>query len=356
MASVRSPGVGAGAELPQAVRGDDDLQPRRRRRRHRLPVAGLGDHPQPAADRPRRRRPAPAVAAVHAAGRRHHRPQRPAPADGRRQRGPVRAHRRRRRSPCSSARDVAAGARRRRPGRRHRVVPVRGRCSSRRCCSGRARCSTTTAPRRSCRRSSTTERPRAGQRADVLGRDRRQPVRSARRSPACCCHRVRPAVRLRRRDVRRRRPGSCSPSPPRRRPVGGRRRRRAPAVQGRSWPRASAGCGTTTCCARSPSRSACSTCSATSAAPSFVLCGQEVLGTSTLEFALLSTAAAIGGVAGGWLASAVTKRIGSGPSLGLTLWLARGVTVARSAWCRSRVAVVALLLVRLRCSSPSCGT
>lgn len=52
-----------------------------------------------------------------------------------------------------------------------------------------------------------------------------------------------------------------------------------------------------------------------------VLWGQEVLGTSTLEFGLLSTAGAIGGVAGGWLASSITKRIGSGAAIGLTLWL-----------------------------------
>jgi MFS family permease len=51
-----------------------------------------------------------------------------------------------------------------------------------------------------------------------------------------------------------------------------------------------------------------------------VLWGQEVLDTSTAEFAVLSTAGAFGGVLGGWVASTVTRRIGSGPSLGLTLW------------------------------------
>ena len=116
--------VRARPELSQALRRHDDLQPRRRRGRHRLPVAGVGDHPQPAADRPRRRRPAPAVAAVHAARRRHHRPQRPAPVDGRRQRGPRRADRgrrgRRARPPGRHRR-----ARRDRAGRRDRVVPVR---------------------------------------------------------------------------------------------------------------------------------------------------------------------------------------------------------------------------------------
>ncbi len=47
-----------------------------------------------------------------------------------------------------------------------------------------------------------------------------------------------------------------------------------------------------------------------------VLWGQEVLGTSTTEFAILMTAAAFGGVLGGWVASPVARRIGSGPSLG----------------------------------------
>jgi MFS family permease len=51
-----------------------------------------------------------------------------------------------------------------------------------------------------------------------------------------------------------------------------------------------------------------------------VLYGQEVLGTSVLEFAIYSTAAAVGGVVGGWTASAVSKRIGSGASLGTCLW------------------------------------
>ena len=51
-----------------------------------------------------------------------------------------------------------------------------------------------------------------------------------------------------------------------------------------------------------------------------MLYGQEVLGTSVLEFAIYSTAAAVGGVVGGWTASAVSKRIGSGASLGTCLW------------------------------------
>ncbi len=50
-----------------------------------------------------------------------------------------------------------------------------------------------------------------------------------------------------------------------------------------------------------------------------VLFAQEILQTSTLEFALLSTAGAAGGVVGGWSASAVAKRLGSGRSLWVTL-------------------------------------
>ena len=66
-----------------------------------------------------------------------------------------------------------------------------------------------------------------------------------------------------------------------------------------------------------------------------VLYGQEVLGTSVLEFAVYSTFAAIGGVIGGWTASAVSKRIGSGGSLGLCLWggaFSSIVTGLVSAW------------------------
>lgn len=50
-----------------------------------------------------------------------------------------------------------------------------------------------------------------------------------------------------------------------------------------------------------------------------VLYAQEVLGTSPTEFAILSTGGAVGGVIGGWTASKVADRIGSGPSLGVTL-------------------------------------
>jgi len=58
---------------------------------------------------------------------------------------------------------------------------------------------------------------------------------------------------------------------------------------------------------------------ATASTATLVLYGQEVLGTSATEFALLGTGGAIGGVVGGWTASSIAKRIGAGPSLGLTL-------------------------------------
>ena len=58
-----------------------------------------------------------------------------------------------------------------------------------------------------------------------------------------------------------------------------------------------------------------------------VLFAQEVLETSTTEFALLSTGGAVGGIIGGWTASWVSKKIGTGPSLWLTL-LGGGATTA----------------------------
>lgn len=56
-----------------------------------------------------------------------------------------------------------------------------------------------------------------------------------------------------------------------------------------------------------------------------VLFAQEILGTSTIEFAILSTAGAAGGVAGGWSASWIAKRLGAGPSMFLTL-IGGGIT------------------------------
>jgi MFS family permease len=57
----------------------------------------------------------------------------------------------------------------------------------------------------------------------------------------------------------------------------------------------------------------------------FVLYGQEVLGTSPTEFAILGTGGAVGGIVGGWTASGVAARLGVGRSLALTL-LGGGLT------------------------------
>ncbi len=87
---------GTRRQLLQAVRRQRDLEPRRRHRRHRLPLAGLCDHPQPAPDRAGRGRATAAVAAVLAPGGRDHRSPRPPPPDGRRERVASRHHPRRR--------------------------------------------------------------------------------------------------------------------------------------------------------------------------------------------------------------------------------------------------------------------
>ena len=51
-----------------------------------------------------------------------------------------------------------------------------------------------------------------------------------------------------------------------------------------------------------------------------VLYGQEVLNTSAFAFGLMTTVSAVGGVLGGWLGSRISRRIGSGLSVQLTLW------------------------------------
>ncbi len=56
-----------------------------------------------------------------------------------------------------------------------------------------------------------------------------------------------------------------------------------------------------------------------------ILYGQEVLHTGPTAFALLTTGGAIGGVIGGWTAASVSRRLGTGPSLWLTL-ITSGVT------------------------------
>ncbi|MET0909555.1 MAG: MFS transporter, partial [Ilumatobacteraceae bacterium] len=75
-----------------------------------------------------------------------------------------------------------------------------------------------------------------------------------------------------------------------------------------------------------------------------VLYGQEVLGTSVVEFAIYSTAAAVGGVVGGWAAAPVIKRIGSGGSLALTLWGGGILTIGTGLVSSWAVAAVLLFL------------
>ena len=85
----------------------------------------------------------------------------------------------------------------------------------------------------------------------------------------------------------------------------------------------------------------------------FVIYAQEVLGTSTTAFAILAAAPAIGGVVGGWVASAVTKRLGTGRSLLLVVW-AGGLATLAVAFVSSWPVVAGLLA--WRCSSPWSGT
>jgi MFS family permease len=57
----------------------------------------------------------------------------------------------------------------------------------------------------------------------------------------------------------------------------------------------------------------------TMVAATFILYTQEVLHTSVFVFAVLGTAGAVGGIAGGLIAPKVSEKIGSGPSLWLSL-------------------------------------
>ncbi|MGI9644909.1 MAG: MFS transporter [Ilumatobacteraceae bacterium] len=59
-----------------------------------------------------------------------------------------------------------------------------------------------------------------------------------------------------------------------------------------------------------------------------VLFAQEELNTSATEYALLMTGGAVGGVVGGWTASSISKRIGSGTSLWVTMLGGGAVTFA----------------------------
>jgi MFS family permease len=54
-------------------------------------------------------------------------------------------------------------------------------------------------------------------------------------------------------------------------------------------------------------------------AATFILFAQEILETSVFEFAILGTSGAIGGALGGILGPKISKKLGSGPSLYLTL-------------------------------------
>ena len=57
----------------------------------------------------------------------------------------------------------------------------------------------------------------------------------------------------------------------------------------------------------------------TMVAATFILYTQEVLNTSVFVFAVLGTAGAVGGIAGGLIAPKISEKIGSGPSLWLAL-------------------------------------
>ena len=57
----------------------------------------------------------------------------------------------------------------------------------------------------------------------------------------------------------------------------------------------------------------------TMVAATFILYSQEVLNTSVFVFAVLGTAGAVGGIAGGLIAPKISVKIGSGPSLWLSL-------------------------------------
>jgi MFS family permease len=60
----------------------------------------------------------------------------------------------------------------------------------------------------------------------------------------------------------------------------------------------------------------------------FVIYAQEVLGTSTTAFAILSTAMAVGGLVGGWFASRVIARLGAGTCLSVSVAVIGSMTIA----------------------------
>jgi MFS family permease len=75
-----------------------------------------------------------------------------------------------------------------------------------------------------------------------------------------------------------------------------------------------------------------------------VLFAQEVLRTEPYEFALLESGGAIGGIIGGWSASRVARKIGSGPSLYLTL-LVGGFTTFLIGFARDWIFVWAMFAI-----------
>jgi MFS family permease len=72
-----------------------------------------------------------------------------------------------------------------------------------------------------------------------------------------------------------------------------------------------------------------------------VLFSQEVLHTTALEFGLMTSIAAVGGVLGGWLGSRISRRLGPGLSVNLTLWV--GAVCALATGFMSHWLLVALL-------------
>ena len=73
----------------------------------------------------------------------------------------------------------------------------------------------------------------------------------------------------------------------------------------------------------------------------YVLFAQEVLGASTVEFAVIMMAGAAGAVIGGWTASALSRALGSGPAL--TLALAGSAVVEMTIGFLSSVPAVAVM-------------
>ncbi|MEY4497823.1 MAG: hypothetical protein RLZZ364_1128 [Actinomycetota bacterium] len=78
----------------------------------------------------------------------------------------------------------------------------------------------------------------------------------------------------------------------------------------------------------------------------FILFAQEILQTSVLEFAILGTAGAVGGILGGWLGPKVSERRGSGFSLALSLSLIPATTFAMG-WISSWYLMYLLVIVEV---------